>query len=51
MTVGGETAATLGISFARFRIAVFVTEALVTSIILAFSDLIGFVGLMVPHIA
>ncbi|MEM9431900.1 MAG: iron ABC transporter permease [Pseudomonadota bacterium] len=50
MTVGDETAATLGIPVARFRLAVFVVGALITGVMVAFSGIIGFVGLMVPHI-
>ena len=51
MTVGDETAATLGIPVARFRLIVFVVGALITSVMVAVSGIIGFVGLMVPHIA
>ncbi|MHA7772137.1 FecCD family ABC transporter permease [Roseibium sp. M-1] len=51
MTIGDETAATLGIPVARFRLTVFVAGALVTGVMVAFSGLIGFVGLMMPHIA
>lgn len=50
MTIGDETAATLGIPVSRFRLAVFVVGALVTGVMVAFSGVIGFVGLMVPHI-
>lgn len=50
MTVGDETASTLGIPVARFRLFVFVVSALVTGVMVAFSGIIGFVGLMVPHI-
>ncbi len=50
MTVGDETAATLGIAVARFRLIVFVVGALITGVMVAFSGIIGFVGLMVPHI-
>ncbi|MEP2784243.1 MAG: iron ABC transporter permease [Pseudoruegeria sp.] len=50
MTVGDETASTLGIPVARFRLMVFVTGALITGVMVAFSGIIGFVGLMVPHI-
>lgn len=50
MTVGDETAATLGIPVARFRLCVFVVGALLTGVMVAFSGIIGFVGLMVPHI-
>lgn len=51
MTVGDETASTLGISVARFRLLVFVVGALITGVMVAFSGIIGFVGLMVPHVA
>lgn len=50
MTIGDETAATLGIPVARFRLTVFVVSAMVTGVMVAFSGVIGFVGLMVPHI-
>ncbi len=51
MTIGDETAATLGIPVVRFRLVVFVVGALITGVMVAFSGIIGFVGLMVPHIA
>ena len=50
MTIGDETASTLGIPVARFRLATFVVGALITGVMVAFSGIIGFVGLMVPHI-
>lgn len=50
MTVGDETASTLGIPAARFRLTVFVVGALITGVMVAFSGIIGFVGLMIPHI-
>lgn len=50
MTIGDETASTLGIPVARFRLTVFVIGALITGVMVAFSGIIGFVGLMVPHI-
>lgn len=50
MTVGDETASTLGIPIARFRLLVFAVGALITGVMVAFSGIIGFVGLMVPHI-
>ncbi|QYZ69451.1 FecCD family ABC transporter permease [Neotabrizicola shimadae] len=50
MSLGDETAATLGIPVARFRLAVFVVAALITGVMVAFSGLIGFVGLMMPHL-
>jgi len=51
MTVGDETAATLGIPVSRFRLVIFVIGALITGVMVAFSGIIGFVGLMVPHVA
>lgn len=51
MTIGDETATTLGLRVARFRLSVFVIGALITGVMVAFSGMIGFVGLMVPHIA
>lgn len=50
MTIGDETATTLGIPVARFRLSIFVVGALITGVMVAFSGIIGFVGLMVPHI-
>jgi iron complex transport system permease protein len=50
MTIGDETASTLGISVARFRLEIFVIGALITGVMVAFSGVIGFVGLMVPHV-
>ncbi|WP_188677413.1 FecCD family ABC transporter permease [Neptunicoccus cionae] len=50
MTVGDETATTLGIPVARFRLSVFVIGAMITGVMVAFSGIIGFVGLMIPHI-
>ncbi|NRB32085.1 MAG: iron ABC transporter permease [Rhizobiaceae bacterium] len=51
MTIGDETAATLGIPVARFRLMIFVVGALITGVMVAFSGIIGFIGLMVPHVA
>lgn len=50
MSLGDETAGTLGLATARFRLTVFVVAALVTGVMVAFSGLIGFVGLMMPHL-
>jgi iron complex transport system permease protein len=50
MTLGDESAATLGIPVAVFRLQVFVAGALLTGVMVAFSGLIGFVGLMIPHV-
>jgi iron complex transport system permease protein len=50
MSLGDETAASLGIPVARFRLKVFVAGALITGVMVAFSGIIGFVGLMMPHL-
>lgn len=50
MSLGDETAATLGINPGGLRIAVFVVCALITGVMVAFSGVIGFVGLMMPHL-
>jgi iron complex transport system permease protein len=50
MSLGDETAASLGIEVGRFRLTVFVACALITGVMVAFSGLIGFVGLMMPHL-
>lgn len=50
MSLGDETAASLGIEVGRFRLTVFVVSALVTGVMVAFSGLIGFIGLMMPHL-
>jgi len=50
MSLGDETAATLGIAVGRFRLAVFTVAALITGVMVAFSGIIGFVGLMMPHL-
>ncbi len=51
VTLGDETASTLGIPIERFRLSVFVAGALLTGIMVAYSGIIGFVGLMMPHVA
>ena len=50
MSVGEEEAATLGIDPARVRITVVITATLGTAAAVAVSGLIGFVGIIVPHI-
>lgn len=50
LMAGEEMAATLGLNVARFRLHIFVFAALMTSVMVAFSGAIGFVGLMIPHI-
>lgn len=50
MTLGDESATTLGLPAARFRLAVFVVCALLTGAAVAFAGIISFVGLMIPHL-
>ena len=50
MTLGDESAYTLGVAVNRFRLQVIVVCALLTGAAVAFSGVIGFVGLMVPHV-
>ena len=50
VTVGDETASTLGILVTRFRFEVFAVGALLTGVMVAYSGIIGFVGLMIPHL-
>jgi len=50
MTLGDESATTLGLPAARFRIVVFIVCALLTGAAVAFSGIISFVGLMIPHL-
>jgi iron complex transport system permease protein len=48
--VGDEEAATLGVSVARTRLVIVVAATLGTAAVVSVSGLIGFVGLVVPHI-
>lgn len=51
LTLGDEAAESLGINTHIFRLAMLMLCAMMTAILVAFSGVIGFVGLMVPHIA
>ncbi len=50
LSVGEETAATLGVDTNRFRQGIFALTSLLTGTLVAVSGGIGFVGLMMPHI-
>ena len=50
MTMGDEQAKTLGINVERFRIASLLVTSLVTAAVVCFTGLIGFIGLVCPHI-
>ncbi|WFB08744.1 iron ABC transporter permease [Streptomyces sp. LX-29] len=51
LAMGDETAAALGVDGRRLRAELFLVTAAVTGAVVAVSGAIGFVGLMVPHIA
>jgi iron complex transport system permease protein len=51
LLAGDETATGLGVNVERFRIVLFVLTSLMIGVVVAVSGAIGFVGLMVPHIA
>ncbi|MEL6965515.1 MAG: iron chelate uptake ABC transporter family permease subunit, partial [Pseudomonadota bacterium] len=51
LLAGDDAAATLGINVARFRQLTFLACAFATASFVALSGVIGFIGLMVPHIA
>lgn len=51
LAIGDDTARTLGVSPARFRIQALVVVSLCVGAVVAVSGGIGFVGLVVPHVA
>ncbi|PRW62920.1 FecCD family ABC transporter permease [Actinopolyspora mortivallis] len=51
LAMGDETATTLGVDPGRFRRELFVLAAAVTGVLVAISGAVGFVGLMLPHLA
>lgn len=50
LMMGEESAYSLGVHAARLRLAVLVVTALMTSVLVSLTGVIGFVGLVVPHI-
>ncbi|WP_018657839.1 FecCD family ABC transporter permease [Actinomadura flavalba] len=50
LAVGDEEASALGLSAARVRLVVLVAASLATACAVAVSGLIGFVGIVVPHV-
>ena len=50
LLAGEETAESLGITVSRLRIIVFLVCALATSAFVSLTGIIGFIGLMVPHL-
>lgn len=51
LIVGDETAASLGIHVARLRWRLLIVTSLLTALMVSQSGIIGFVGLVVPHVA
>ncbi len=51
LSVGDETALTLGVSPNRTRVMFLVAVSLATGVVVAASGAIGFVGLVIPHLA
>ncbi|WP_220479780.1 FecCD family ABC transporter permease [Halosaccharopolyspora lacisalsi] len=50
LSMGDETATTLGVAPERLRRELFVVTAAVTGVVVAVSGAVGFVGLMLPHL-
>ncbi|WLR41652.1 iron ABC transporter permease [Bacillus carboniphilus] len=51
LLMGEEAAGSMGVNVDRFRIILVVMVSLMTGVLVAVSGSIGFVGLMIPHIA
>lgn len=51
LSLGDETATTLGIDVGKLRVSLFLVASLLTGMIVAVSGAVGFVGLMLPHAA
>ncbi|WP_353644285.1 iron ABC transporter permease [Mesorhizobium sp. WSM2239] len=51
LLAGESTAESLGVDVARFRAKVFIASAFSTALLVSVAGVIGFVGLMVPHLA
>ncbi len=50
IVIGEETAMQLGVSVERTKIVLLLAASLITGLAVAFSGIIGFVGLVIPHI-
>jgi iron complex transport system permease protein len=50
MALGGRTAAALGVETARVRTILLITASLLAAVCVSVSGIIGFVGLIVPHL-
>lgn len=50
MSLGRRASDSLGVETARIRITLLLTASLVTAVCVAFTGIIGFIGLIVPHL-
>ncbi|MDD4381764.1 MAG: iron chelate uptake ABC transporter family permease subunit [Candidatus Dojkabacteria bacterium] len=50
LSVGDEVAVTLGLDVGKFRNKTFILVALLTGIMVSVSGMIGFIGLIIPHV-
>ncbi|MFA6710895.1 MAG: iron ABC transporter permease [Candidatus Methanomethylophilaceae archaeon] len=50
LSIGDDVAKNLGVDVRKLRIKILILSALITSVCIAFTGIIGFVGLMAPHI-
>jgi len=50
MLLGEETAITLGVPLGKYRRWYMLLSSLLTGVVVAYSGMIGFVGLIIPHI-
>jgi len=50
ISMGEETAVSLGLNSSQFRKQIFFVTALIVGVLVALSGSIGFVGLMIPHV-
>lgn len=51
LTLGDDAASSLGVDLPRFRLELVLVAALCTAVVVAVAGGIGFVGLMIPHVA
>jgi iron complex transport system permease protein len=51
MMLGDEAAATLGIDLTKYRLVYMIVASLLVGIIVTICGLVGYVGLIIPHIA
>lgn len=51
MATGEESAISLGVNYKKIRTIAFLTSTLMTGVAVAFSGIIGFVGMVAPHVS